>query len=256
MTEKIFSKKLNINDKNKKVLIQLSGGQCAICKEKLHIRQGDGTVANLGEMAHIRGEKPGAARYDETMTDEERQAYDNLIFVCPNCHTKIDKDVSTYTVKKLHELKAEHEKKAINDLSASIDKVTCSELDLILKCIINPNKDNLNSEDYRVITPQDKINKNALSLGTAQCITMGLANSNLIKNYINRLTSINMSFEQNLRNAFINKYLKLKQENILGDEIFIKLWDFAKCNNESNIINAAALSVVSYFFLECDIFEK
>lgn len=256
MTKNNSSQKLNIKNGDMKVLLQASGGQCAICKTKLHMRQGDGNVANLGEMAHICGEKPESARYNANMTDDERQAYDNLIFVCPTCHTKIDKDVTTYTVEKLHELKAEHEKKVVNDLSASISKVTCSELDLILKCIVNPNEENLNGEDYKVIPPQDKINKNSLSSGIAKCITMGLANSNLIRNYINRLTSINMTFEQNLRNAFVNKYLELKQENISGDEIFIKIWDFAKYNQDSNVINAAALSVVSYFFLECDIFEK
>jgi len=256
MTKKNAPQKLNINDKNMKVLIQLSGGQCAICKTKLHMRKGDGNVANLGEMAHICGEKPESARYNANMTDEERQSYDNLIYVCPTCHSKIDKDVTTYTVEKLHKLKAEHEKNAVNDLSASINKVTCSELDLILKCIVNPNEEHLNSEDYKVIPPQDKIDKNALSFGVAQCITMGLANFNLIKNYINRLTSINLNFEQNLRNAFVNKYLELKPENISGDEIFTSIWDFAKNNQDSNVINAAALSVVSYFFLECDIFEK
>lgn len=256
MTKKNTSQKLDIKDKNMKVLIQLSGGQCAICKTKLHMRKGDGNVANLGVMAHICGEKPKSARYNANMTDEERQSYDNLIFVCPTCHTKIDNDVTTYTVEKLHELKIEHQKKAVNDLSDSINKVTCSELDLILKCIVNPKEENLNGEDYKVIPPQDKIDKNSLSSGTAQCITMGLANFNLIKNYINSLNNINITFEQNLRNAFVNKYLELKQENISGDEIFIKIWDFAKYNQDSNVINAAALSVVSYFFLECDIFEK
>lgn len=250
------STKLDIKNRDMKVLIQLSGGQCAICKKKLHIRQGDNSVANIGVMAHIYGEKPGAARYNKDMTDAERQSYDNLIYVCPSCHTKIDSDVTTYTVEKLQKLKAEHIKNAINDLEALVDKVTCAELDIIIKCITNPNEQNNSREDYKIITPQEKIDKNSLSLGTAQCITMGLANSNLIRNYINQITNINISFEQNLRNAFINKYLELKKQNLSGDDIFTSLWDFAKSNYDTNIVSAAALSVVSYFFLECDIFEK
>lgn len=252
------SPKLDIKNRNMKVLIQLSGGQCAICKKKLYIRNDDNSVSNIGEMAHICGEKPGAARYEDgkDLTDDERQSYDNLIFVCPTCHTIIDNDEKTYTVAKLKELKAEHIKNAINDLEASVDKVTCAELDIIIKCITNPNEQNNPSEDYKIITPQEKIDKNSLSLGTAQCITMGLANSNLIRNYINQITNINISFEQNLRNAFINKYLELKKQNLSGDDIFTSLWDFAKSNNDTNIVSAAALSVVSYFFLECDIFEK
>jgi hypothetical protein len=43
-----------------------------------------------GRICHIRGESPGSARYEESMTDEARRAYDNLILLCPNHHTLID----------------------------------------------------------------------------------------------------------------------------------------------------------------------
>ncbi|MCD7879093.1 MAG: hypothetical protein LUG16_04070 [Candidatus Gastranaerophilales bacterium] len=250
------NKKLDIKDSNMKVLIQLSGSQCAICKKKLYDIQENNSVSNLGEMAHICGEKPESARYDANMSDSERQSYNNLIYLCPTCHTKIDRDVNTYTVEELHRIKKEHIKNAINNLEDSINKVTCSELDIILKCIIKPNEGQLKEEDYRIVTPQEKINRNSLSVSIAKCIAMGLANSNMIRNYINQLTNINITFEQNLRNAFINKYLELKQENISGDEIFTRIWDFAKSNQDNNVAIAAALSVVAYFFLECDIFEK
>jgi predicted restriction endonuclease len=43
------------------------------------------------DMAHIRGEKPGAARYDASMTDDERHDYANLLLLCPNHHRLIDR---------------------------------------------------------------------------------------------------------------------------------------------------------------------
>jgi hypothetical protein len=48
----------------------------------------------LGEAAHIRAARPGPgqARYDETMTDEQRAHPDNGIWLCASCHTMIDKN--------------------------------------------------------------------------------------------------------------------------------------------------------------------
>jgi len=45
----------------------------------------------IGEMAHIRGENPGSNRHDENQTAEQRNDYENLILLCPNHHTLIDK---------------------------------------------------------------------------------------------------------------------------------------------------------------------
>jgi len=61
-------------------------------------------------MAHIEGEKPGAARYNANMPYEERNNYQNFILLCPTHHTIIDKDENQYTVEKLRQLKKEHEK--------------------------------------------------------------------------------------------------------------------------------------------------
>lgn len=70
----------------------------------------DDPAVIIGENAHIEGEKDGAARYRTNMTDAERNAYQNLILLCPNHHTIIDKlPVETYTVTRLKAMKAKHE---------------------------------------------------------------------------------------------------------------------------------------------------
>ena len=66
---------------------------CAFPKCGKHLtyeaKVGDDTY--IGEAAHVRGEKPTAARYDATMTDEERDNVRNLIYMCTDHHTIIDK---------------------------------------------------------------------------------------------------------------------------------------------------------------------
>lgn len=62
-----------------------------------------------GEVCHIKGARPGSARYDPGQTDVERHAYPNLILMCPTHHTVIDDDEEAYTVERLCKIKAAHE---------------------------------------------------------------------------------------------------------------------------------------------------
>ena len=63
-----------------------------------------------GEAAHIKGAKPGAARYDGTQTDEQRRDIPNGIWLCKVCHSKADQDEQNITVEMLinWKKKAEH----------------------------------------------------------------------------------------------------------------------------------------------------
>lgn len=62
-----------------------------------------------GEVCHIKGARPGSARYDACQTDVERHAYANLVLMCPTHHTVIDDDEGAYTVERLWNMKAAHE---------------------------------------------------------------------------------------------------------------------------------------------------
>jgi hypothetical protein len=62
------------------------------------------------QIAHIKGAEPSAARYDPTMTDEERAAFLNLILLCQAHHTTIDRiSPEDYPVEILEAWKQENE---------------------------------------------------------------------------------------------------------------------------------------------------
>jgi len=65
---------------------------------------------NLGEAAHIRAARQGQARYDANMTDEQRGAISNGIWLCKECARRIDIDEAKYPVALLVEWKSMHEK--------------------------------------------------------------------------------------------------------------------------------------------------
>jgi 5-methylcytosine-specific restriction endonuclease McrA len=69
------------------------------------------TYGQLGKIAHIRGAEPTSPRYDETMSDDQRRAFENLILLCSECHDRVD-DVELqddYPVDLLTSWKTEHE---------------------------------------------------------------------------------------------------------------------------------------------------
>jgi len=89
-----------------KRLFAVSGNVCAFpgCTQPLIENN---TV--VGEMCHIKGERPKAARYDPQQTDQERDSFENIILLCGTHHTIIDGDEKKYTVEVLANMKAEHE---------------------------------------------------------------------------------------------------------------------------------------------------
>src|ERR1700693_4080072 len=96
-------------------------GLCSICKADLVDKiGGDPTIT--GERAHITAEAPGGPRYDQSLTDKQRNGYDNLILLCGDCHNKIDKAERHYTVAALHALKAEHEAYCLNLLTVDDER--------------------------------------------------------------------------------------------------------------------------------------
>jgi HNH endonuclease len=103
-----------ISDKSIKLLWSNAAGRCSFpgCDKRLSVEQAAETAPyTLGEMAHIKGKNPGSNRYDSKQNDDERDSYQNLILLCPNHHTQIDKpeNENIYEVEWLIDAKSSHE---------------------------------------------------------------------------------------------------------------------------------------------------
>ena len=119
-----------ISEKTIKLLWSNSAGRCSFtdCNERLTVGQSAHSVPHtLGEMAHIKGKNKGSNRYDENQTDEQRDSYENLILLCPNHHTQIDKaeNAKIFTVNVLKEMKINHEAK----ISKRLESVNISSIE-------------------------------------------------------------------------------------------------------------------------------
>lgn len=63
---------------------------------------------HIAEMAHIFAATDGGPRTNEALSEEERGAYQNLILLCANCHTLIDKTPEAHPAKMMIVWKREH----------------------------------------------------------------------------------------------------------------------------------------------------
>lgn len=99
-------------------------------------------TVNMGVAAHITAASPGGARYDPTLTPEQRKSYDNGIWLCKYCADLVDKDEVTYPVELLRTWNTLAERRAAMELHRvpalppdSTDKIEQQLLpDPIVKC--------------------------------------------------------------------------------------------------------------------------
>ncbi len=246
------------SERNTKIVIIESGNRCAfsfgkeICNEVLAKENDGGRVAFIGDIAHIKGENEGSARYDENMEKGERNNAENLMVLCKNHHKTIDDQEDIYTVEVLLEMKNNHRKWIIEKTNKALPDITFIELATVTQFLIR----NTSPVDViEGICPKDKIKKNGLSAEVENQITMGMSRVKLVQDYISQ--SLDSEFGEKLKQGFIAEYCRLiSDEKLQGDDIFDSFLDFASNSSSDFKSRAAGLAVLTYFFEQCDIFEK
>ncbi|EPB6958080.1 HNH endonuclease signature motif containing protein [Pseudomonas aeruginosa] len=121
-----------------KILWGRAGGRCSMpdCREDLTALVESGSYI-VGEMAHIIGSKPTAAR---GTPEGGEDTYDNLILLCPTHHTHIDKaPAGTYPIELLHEWKRAHEE-TISNAASSVKFESFAKLRIAVVRLLEANR--------------------------------------------------------------------------------------------------------------------
>lgn len=101
-----------IADKTRKILWALSGNRCA--RDWVHLIEPGANLAPnavVGEECHIVAREDDGPRGDPSYPRRLRDEIDNLILLCPTCHTIVDAQSAVYTVDRLRAMRADHEAK-------------------------------------------------------------------------------------------------------------------------------------------------
>ena len=246
----------------KLVLAHRSGDVCALpgCGQRLTPNSESGSPVNLGEAAHIVGERKGSARHEHDMTDSARNEYDNLIYLCPNCHRKIDDPVrgeTDYPVDHLKRIKLEHESKIHNAVVDALPTVGFPELNEAVRWIDeNVDPDSWPS-DFVLVPPKYKLNRNELGKHSEMIVVSGLSVSQEVRRFVEFRTQTDRLFPERLKAGFLEEYYRLKKmDGVSGDELFDLMCRFSQRGSSKQIEKTAGLAVLVYLFEACEVFEK
>lgn len=238
----------NISARDERLLHTKSGNRCALCSIML-VKQS----VCIGENAHIYGEKPGSARYDDSKSIEFVNSEPNLVFLCCNCHKVVDTEVPDYPTERLFSIKAEHEKNVVKALQQGAIQYTYAELQVITSFLVQESGRTTGDVNFHLLRLPDKIEKNQLT-DVQGYIDMGLLSVSRIEEYLN--LHPDPSFADKLTSIFVEKYAVLKGEDSDHVSIFNALWDFACNGREDYSYRSAGLAILVYFFEKCEVFEK
>lgn len=240
-----------------KVLLAFrSGGVCAFpkCGKHLTYESKSGADTYVAEAAHIRGEKPSAARYDISMTDEERDSVHNLIYMCTDHHTIIDKVETDWPVADLLALKTAHEAQVRQAIEERFADVSFPELERAISWVTSqapaPNG------SFDVMAPDAKIKKNALTNGSRHIIAAGIAARATVAAYVEAEAQLDSDFPDRLKAGFLAEYYSLRTDGHKGDELFELMCSFAQRGLHNHADRTAGIAVLIYLFEICDVFEK
>ena len=121
---------MSISEQDIKILWGRAAQKCSFPDCEMKLTQ-DKILASdsfpLGQQAHIIGATKNSPRGKSNLTKKERDSYYNLILLCPNHHTLIDKNPDDYTIEKLHLFKDRHEYWIEHTLSQSKDSLQTAQ---------------------------------------------------------------------------------------------------------------------------------
>ena len=99
------------------ILAKRAGGKCSICECPTHgPNDNPYTATNIGQAAHISAAAAGGPRYDSAISPEVRKSLKNGIWLCSNCHDKIDRNPESYSKQYLQKIKKAAETSARDSL--------------------------------------------------------------------------------------------------------------------------------------------
>lgn len=89
-----------------------SGGFCGNpgCLTEI-FRDIEEKIIHIAEIAHVISAGDEGPRSDQKLTSDQRARYENLILLCPTCHTMIDKAEDKFPIEVLLEWKANHKQR-------------------------------------------------------------------------------------------------------------------------------------------------
>lgn len=242
-------------DRDLKLLWGLAAGRCSKCRCTV---VAEATVADpraiIGEIAHIVAVGNAGPRADPTLPRTDSNKYENLILLCPNDHTVVDKQESTHTTDDLRAWKRDHERWVCDRLREEVPGVGFAELEVVTAALVNAT--NEPSADFSVLDPAEKMIRNGLTDRVKFELTLGLSKASEVEGFVVHVEKMNPDFPERLKGRFVEEYRRQRAAGVEGDALFAALASFASTGRSEFRYLAAGRVVLAYLFEKCEVFER
>ena len=209
---------MSISSSSKRILYFQSGGYCQnpFCNCELFKFFESGKVTDIEELAHIIAQKEDGPRGDDEKELTERDLIDNIILLCPSCHTLVDKNPDEYSKEALFEWKKEH----MNTIEACF-KVpvykTRKELRVVIENLLSRNRTIFNKYG-----PFSHESKNLLTdtnvAWNRKCIDTIIPNNKRIIKLLNKNDHLLNDREKDIVEQFIIHAEAFEYNKLSGDK--------------------------------------
>lgn len=256
----------NYKDKDLKLLFGRSGFYCAYpgCMNRLIANETEyDDAAILAQIAHIVGSSNVGPRADPSMTDTDKNAYENLVLLCGVHHPLVDKQDNTYSIEILHAWKSTLERWVEERLTEGMRLVQFAELRVICDSIVT-GASQLGSTALTSVPPADKMDANEMTSRSSYRMQLGLLQAPQVAQFIGEYaTRIDPTFPGRLRAGFVTEYDRLHSSGLRGDALFLAMQrfsasgaaDLAATQEVRFEREAAGLAVLCHLFEICDVFK-
>ena len=245
-----------VSQSDKGRLIAVARGLCQFpdCGTQCYVRteSKDNDFLTIGHVAHIVSQSDDGPRADPLLPTKEKDAYSNLLLMCPSHHRIIDGDIVQYTVGILHGWKGRHEERYEADILRA--EFTFAELEVVIQGIASRG----GAEYLSVsVTPlRNKMTLNGLTRTVDEYFKGGLLRVDTVEEYIKDMSGVDAALVGRLIRGFVEEYERLKSEGLKGDSLFMALNVFSAQGHIDYAYQSAGLAVLVYMFERCEVFER
>jgi hypothetical protein len=174
-----------ISELDQKRLWGRAAGRCSRCNLDLTMTLEHGGGSVIGEMAHIVARQQTGPRGSSAIDIDRRNSYENLILLCPNCHTMIDKDPDSFPVDMILSWKMEHEERVARACTGTEVDNTTELFEQVLKLLTE------NKFIHKQFGPDSKVAhvnplSDAVDIWELRKVSKIVPNNNLIISMIER----------------------------------------------------------------------
>ena len=241
------------------ILYQETGGCCPLCKQPiLFQKNGSKKLLKGYEVAHIYPLNPTLFQTQALVNypvPSDVNALDNVIALCPTCHTKYDKDFKLEELEGLREIKNGYLSDAQATRTASqytIQEEVYEILDAIAAFDFDDTQ--LSTTNFDISTVDKKLKTGMSPLQKNEIKVNAISFYVRIRDHIHRLEQQDQATVRVLQNQINSYYLLMNKQNPENKDLvfnYVAQWISAKANKPI----LAAKVLTSFFVQNCEVFD-